>query len=280
MKRLIFTVAFALALGACGGGGGGPDFRDPDTLQFTFGTPVDVEDNSDEDYAAENGANGAADVLAFPNAADEATAMQLANSLLMSANQMGEDMGALPFLLFPGISLWDDPDCMSVTPGGQITFDRCRMTVSQGGMSGTFSMDGFFDADAGSVVWDVNWSMNASGPYEGLGYATMRFSDHAVGNIVITAGDPTTQLDGSSRSDLSVSMTASGQSASFAVTLNADYDQLQYDGAQSCVTGGTITLKSLWAEIPYGMGDDYADAGVQFSWIGCGQAQVAWPVVP
>ncbi len=278
MKRLILAVAFTLALAACGGGGG-PSFRDPETLQLAFGTPVDVEDYSDEYYAAESGVSGAADVLAFPDAVDETTAMQLANSLLMSANQMGEDMETLPFMLFPGIAFWDDPDCMSVTPGAEITFDHCRMTASEEGVSGTFSMDGFFDADPGSVVWDVNWSLHASGPFEDLGQATMRISNHAVGNIVITPGDPTTQIDGSSRSDLSVSMSASQYgSDSFAVTLNADYDQLQYDQVQSCLTGGTITLKTLWADVPSGMGDVYTDSGVQFSWIGCGQAQVAWPV--
>ncbi len=57
------------------------------------------------------------------------------------------------------------------------------------------------------------------------------------------------------------------------VTYDEEYD-LAYAPAAVCasrITGGTLTVKRVWAVLPaFAKGDAYTDAAVRFTWSGCG----------
>ena len=142
------------------------------------------------------------------------------------------------------------------------------------GMTGSVTVDGQFELSAGEVRWDVTASLSVSGTGD-AGPVTVHATEHLQGDVAYTA----TTLAGFSRADVSISASGGGRSEHLAVTLNADYD-LTYAAPETCssrVTGGTLVVKRIWAEIPSSAGDDpmFTDASARFTWSGCGEVTIA-----
>jgi hypothetical protein len=289
MKRILAVAALSAIGAACGGGGGGVSFRDPDAASFSYDTPRTPD--STEQEVATSGEGAVADTLAFVAEGDEAAAQDQALSLAMFANEAsGVFPGDVPFpasraeaaatvsqvaraylsgepLAVEGPS-WDDPGCWTVT-ATSLTFDGCSVTEDSTDGSMTLALNGAVHRSAGSVDWDLTISATGSG--DGL---TLRFSDRLRGDVAYTAST----LAGFSRSDISLFMSDGVQRVSGAVTYNADLD-LTLEGDPACVTDGTLTLKRLWAQrpdIPDADPAEFTDASVQVTWLGCGSVNVAW----
>lgn len=298
MKSVLFLSALGAVLVACGGGGGGVTFRDPDSVQFTFGDPAAPA--TGEQTAADVGAAGASSALDVQGTSDGATAQAQSQGVANIPNDMSDVFGgtvagtapvalrtaearvagrAAAYLAGDTVAAatgWDDEGCWTVTATA-ISFDHCTQTVVDGTATGTLTVNGTFHREAGHVWWDATVSVHESGPVDG-GTVDLGASNHLRGDITTSVADQT--IVGYARSDISISASAPGQSVSLAVTYNADLD-LVYQTGPFCVTGGTLTLKRIWAQKPSVDGIDpseLTDRAVQFTWLGCANVNVAWSV--
>lgn len=296
MKKVLLSAALGVALSACGGDGG-VSWRDPGAVNFTFGTPSSTLSPGEQEAAA-GGAAALGDATAFPGEADGPTAesrgmnaaglpnqMQAAfgddyeTSALRAARQGEAAVTAHGFALLAGAPIvadptWDNPGCWTVT-ALRITYSHCRRTETQDGTTMTMTLDGTIGREAGLVSWDV--TLGLSGSFDGL---TINTTDRLHGRVAFSTVDQT--ISGSSRSDIYISMAGSGMSADGAVTYSADYDLGYTTSPAFCITDGTLTAKRFWSRLPSGadpkIDPEFADAGVQFTWQGCGLVQVAWSV--
>jgi hypothetical protein len=301
MKRILLATAIGLVSTACGGGGG-PSFKDPDAVLFTFGAPQAVVADSPEQGSADAGAGSLADALAFVGETDDTAAQNLASNAAMMPNRMSDVFGdgvPVPTVralqqgetavvrqglatLLAGAALsagpvWSPEGCWTVS-SNRVTFDHCSTPLDDPDVTGSIVVNGSFNREAGHVFWDVTFSIHATGQDDGGGPISMSASDRLHGDLVFDAVGHT--IVGFSRSDLAFSLSASGRSARAAVTYNADYDLVYEVDPATCVSGGTLTLKRVWGEVPSeAAGDpDFEDAAVQFTWLGCGLVQIAYPV--
>jgi hypothetical protein len=297
MKKVVLTVAAGLLLAACGGGGG-VSWRDPNSVNFTFGAPSSSL-TAAEQTASSGGAAALAGAPGLVGEADPTAADAAGSSLANLPNQMSalfSGSTGLPFaralrqaesavtsqsvaLLAAPQSLtsstWDNPDCWTLTASG-LRYASCRTTQVQNGVTVSLTLDGSITRAAGQVSWDVTATVA-----ESQTGASVSASDHLKGTV--TFSDVDQSIVGRSRSDIEIHVSAQGQSASGAATYSADYD-LQYTTDPSfCITGGTLTAKRFWSELPAGadpaLDQQFADAGVQFTWQGCGVVLVAYPVI-
>lgn len=293
MKRVMVVSAAAVVLVACGGGGdGGTKFKDPDSVQFTFGTGSAPASGSAEETAANDGATGVSNVLAsetsttqsssstiasLPNElmdvfdvsvptvaslAPQTTALRASMSRRAAAYLAGDSAAAVAAM---------DPACVTET-ADTITFN-CGDSQTKDGLTVTASLKGAFHHVAGHVYWDVTMSMRMSGTSSNTS-VDLRISDRLSGDVTFGAG----AIQGFERSDYDVSADAGGQTVAAKYTVNADLD-LQYETSPSfCVDGGTLVVKLIWTEKPHGTNvpaGEFPDQAVQFTWNGCNNVTVA-----
>lgn len=300
MKRVLLVSAFGAVLVACGGGGGGgPSFKDPASIQFSYGAPQAPALN--EQTSASTGESGMGDALGVQSS-DGATAQAQSESVANLPNDMsGVFANGLPMTgslaqartMVAGraaaylagdtvvdTSGFDNPNCWTVT-ASSVTYDHCTVTVSGTTGMETVTINGSFNRSLGRVFWDATVSISMTEATTS-GTVTMHGSNRLSGDIAFVEADRT--IKGFARSDVAVSASAGAQSMSAAVTYNLDLD-LVYSDAVTCssrIVSGTATLKRVWGERPSGAdatSSQFSDASVQFTWQSCGLVQVSWGVL-
>lgn len=296
MKRAVLVATIGGLALACGGGGGGVSFKDPSTVNFTYGAPQAPV--LAEQSAADTGASRMNDALGVQSS-DGAAAQAQSESIANLPNDMSDVFsGSLPmaraaaraqvdvagraaaYLRGDAVAAtggFDNPDCWTVT-ASTITYDHCTVTYTDSTGFEKITVNGSFHRAVGSVSWDasVSITMSETGTQ---GTATMNASNHLTGDITVADADKT--IKGFARSDISLSLSASGQSLSAAVTYNADLDLVYADPVtcSSRIVGGTLTLKRIWSQrpnLPNADPAELADAAIQFSWLACGSVNVSW----
>lgn len=296
MKKVLLSATLGLALVACGKDDS-IAWKDPDSVNFTFGTPSDTL-TADEQTAVNGGSAALAEAPAFVGETDQTTADGRGMNVANLPNQMqaafGDDVetpalralrqgeGAVTaqgLALLAGTAavagpVWDNPSCWTVT-AAEIRYASCRRTTVQDGNELTVTLNGGIQREAGLVSWNVTLTGSAKG--SGM---TVTISDHLRGQVAFSTVDQT--IVGKSRSDFHIQISGVGPSVEMAVTYSADYDLDYTTDPSFCITGGTLTAKRVWSLLPPGVDPShipaYADTGVQFTWQGCGLVQVAWPV--
>lgn len=280
MKKTMLA-ALCTALAACGG-----DKDDPADRTFTYGASAPVAPASPEQYAADDGSGLLADGATYQSSGDPAAAEAASGSLPMLPDDMASNLFAGAGVAFapmdagakrvasamaPGVFTgqalgegFDDPACMSATPG-EVRYTRCTITDPDGTM--TVGVDGTFTRTADVFSWDATVVVTMTDVD-----FSMRGTNRLYGSF--TFGPST--IAGRARSDVSASATIQGQSMSAGTTTIADVD-LVYARDPFCVTGGTLELRRVWTQRPPDMPrtGEYADQGVKFTWEGCGLVMVA-----
>jgi len=169
---------------------------------------------------------------------------------------------------------FDVPACAVVT-SGKVTFNGCRVTVSQSSgetaTSGSVTVDGevSLSADRQTLTWDLNYgiglSMNGSSPI------TMSGTLHSAGRVVAT---PTTAV-GSVASEISLTVAAGGQTVSAALDESLAFDVTRAATCATGVTGGSLEAKRVWLSRPAGVpSSQLPDEAARVDWSGCGTATV------
>lgn len=285
MKKTFVAVCGVLAL-ACGGGGssgGGSQFKDPDQAHFAYQPAVAA--SIDEAGSANASVDAVLGGLTLADETDPAAAQTEAMSLAMAANDYADLFPggsplplvraggpaalaavATPSQLARAYSLdgpaFDDPNCWQLT-ASRATFNHCTVTSNDTSGSAVVSLDGSLSREIGHTAWDLAFAAKGT-VIDPAGNVQIEFSDRLTGDLTWT----TTSLDGFSRSDLWLSMSGQGQSLSGAVTFNADY-AMDFDPGAQCVTGGTVTLKRLWSQVPNAPDadpNDFTDLSIRLAW--------------
>jgi hypothetical protein len=173
-----------------------------------------------------------------------------------------------------GESPFDVPSC-AVVSGGKVTFTGCKVTVSQssGGTStnGSVTVNGevSLSADHQTLTWELTYGVSLT--MSGTSSLSMSGSQHSKGNIVATA----TTAVGSVTSEVSLTVSASGQTLSAAVDESLTFDVTRSDGCATGVTGGTLEAKRVWTSRPAGApADQLPDEAARIQWNGCGTGTV------
>jgi hypothetical protein len=169
---------------------------------------------------------------------------------------------------------FDVPACAVVT-SGKVTFNGCRVTVSQssGGTatSGSVTVDGevSLSADRQTLTWDLDYGIGLS--MSGSSPISMSGTLHSAGRVVATA----TTAVGSVASEISLTVTASGQTVSAALDESLAFDVTRSASCAAGVTGGSLEAKRVWISRPAGVpSSQLPDEAARVEWSGCGTATV------
>jgi hypothetical protein len=280
MRKLVFVAACSGVLAACGGSSGG-GFKDPDSVDFTYGASVEPADGSSEADAAGNLAEGLAGIadLQAQGAEDVAVAQDVAllttqlgfslfDAPLMGASALRSIQLSLSrqaaSLLVGGVvgdsSPWD-PACLTVS-ATEIRFDHCAATPSTGNPTVSISINGSMHRTAGHVYWDVDLGESMHGT-SSEGAVSIDLADHLSGDVTFGAGS----IVGFERSDVAMATESPSESFSMKVTFNVDLDLTYLADPSFCLTGGTLVAKGIWTERPAGAtAADLPDQAVKFTW--------------
>ncbi len=265
-----FGLGLMLLLGGCGGSDT-PRENTAGSTTFTYGSPqVATPDqagamgatvSSIEAFRAEPGTGsglGAADAASVSGAFLEGGAIGSFSPASVGATS----------------AAFDVPACATVAIG-KVTFDGCRVTVSQssGGSStsGSVTVDGevSLSADRQTLTWDLTYGVGLA--MSGTSALTMSGTMHSAGRVVAT---PTTAA-GSITSEVSLTVSASGQTVSAALDESLTFDLTRSDTCASSVTGGTLEAKRVWTSRPAGVDPaQLPDEAARVEWTGCGTATV------
>jgi len=169
---------------------------------------------------------------------------------------------------------FDDPACAAVT-SGKVTFTGCRVTISQasGGSStsGSVTVNGdvSLSADRQTLTWDLTYGVALT--MSGTNAVTMSGTMHSAGNVASTA----TTAVGTVGSEVSLTVSAGGQTLSAALDESLTFDVTRSDACASRVTGGTLEAKRVWTSRPAGASaTQLPDQAAKVQWTGCGTATV------
>ncbi|WP_232287342.1 hypothetical protein [Anaeromyxobacter dehalogenans] len=275
MRKLTLAALCAAAM-ACGGG---DEAADPASRKFTYGAASSP--TAEEQAAAATAEGTTADAIAL-RTDTSATADARASSVAglpdtMAASAWGSASVAAATGL-PGAGLertlsilggpsaaaltgFDDPACVSVSVGS-IAYDGCTITMG----TDAITVDGTVTRAGSTVTWSLTSTLTSAGD----GYS-MTVVVHPTGSLTFGAGT----VAGRARSDTSATVRSGLTSMHLAYTTLADLD-LEHDG-NGCITGGTLELRRVWTDRVPGMPSDgpYADAGLLFTWQGCGVVLVS-----
>jgi hypothetical protein len=173
-----------------------------------------------------------------------------------------------------GASPFDVPSC-AVVSSGKVTFTGCKVTVSQtsGGTSTTGSVtvngDVSLSADHQTLDWDLTYGVALT--MNGTSALTMSGTQHSKGDVVATA----TTAVGAVTSEVSLRVSAAGQTLSAAVDESLTFDVTRSDTCATGVTGGTLEAKRVWTSRPAGVpADQLLDEAAKVQWTGCGTGTI------
>lgn len=296
MRTMLLAATLGVTLTACGEGG--ETFRSPSDARFEYGaerTPTAGEVTAARQLAA--AAVGTLDLAAeagtpsAPEAAfGEATSSMMISGVVLPGSAEFADSFELSQESIDEVSTallqrrpaadWSQ-DCWTATPS-TITLGACRQPVDDSGsgtVTGALTPSGHFDLSAGHLTWGASVDVDL---HDASGFRVFGAED-LNGSMTWTNAI----LTGHARVDVSLLVYSYGQGDPHVgkigwhewhqlwrgVTYAADYD-LTYAAASVCasrVTGGTITVKRLWAvRPPMAVGDAFDDASIRFTWSGCG----------
>ena len=292
-----FLAAAVLALGAvlfgCGGGSS-QSFKDPNSVNFTYGTPYTPAGGSAEANAAAAGETGVSNssaiqvqgssddqaagaVAGLPNTMADA-AFGWSGGFARAAERARASVVKRAAAYLAGdvasaTTTWDNPLCWTAN-AQSVTFDHCTETTTDGTAREVVTVDGVLNRVDGHVWWDVTVSMQGSDPSIP---DSITVSDRVSGDLTFGTGT----IDGYEQSDIYVREAYQGLAVTAAVTYRADFDAITYTtDAGVCATGetgGTLTLKRVWTTVPTGTNLDpslLTDVALRFTWLGCGDVQV------
>jgi hypothetical protein len=275
MRKLTITALCAAAM-ACGGG---DEAADPAARKFTYG--ASSSPTAEEQAAAATAEGTTSDAIQL-RTDTSATADALASSVAelpdaMAASAWGSASVGVALGL-PGTGLertlsilggpsaaaltgFDDPLCVTVTVGS-IAYSGCTITVG----TDVIAVDGTVTRAGDTVTWNLTSTLTSAGD----GYS-MTVVVHPTGSLTFGPGT----IAGRARSDTAATVRSGLTSMHLGYTTIADLD-LEHDG-NGCVTGGTLELRRVWTDRVPGMPTDgpYADAGLLFTWHGCGVVLVS-----
>jgi hypothetical protein len=288
------AAALGLALAACRGGGA--ERRDPDGTTFGYGaerTPTGAEATAAGRAAAAAvgtmGLAGEAGTSSAPEGAcAEVTTSMTTGDTLPGGAVFASSLELAPatiaqlsaVLLQRGLAADWTQGCWTAT-ASQVAFDACPLPIDDPGvgpLTGALTLRGPVDLSAGVATWAATVDVHLVD-----GELSVTGLEDLSGSIAWTD----TTLAGRSRMDVALTVHSYGQGTPYggmqswhewhtltrAVTYDTDYD-LTYVPASVCaarITGGTITVKRLWAVRPVAAtGDAFTDASLRFTWSGCG----------
>jgi hypothetical protein len=169
---------------------------------------------------------------------------------------------------------FDVPACAVVTTG-KVTFNACRITVSQssGGTStnGSVTVTGevSLSADRQTLTWDLTYGIGIT--TSGTSSLTMTGTLHAAGRVVAT---PTTAV-GTVATEVALTVSTGGQTLSAALDESLAFDVTRSGSCASGVTGGTLEARRVWVARPAGVpASQLPDEAARVEWTGCGTATV------
>ena len=259
MKRVrqITAAVASLALASCGGGGNA-------ALSKNFNYGAAQAPTSSEQLAATSAQGAVSSSSTFGSAPDSVTASaivgladQLASSALGGSALAAARVPAQPHLE-NALRTAVTADCTTVT-ATSVTFHNCQ----DSDLGYTFTLNGTVTATNGKIDWDIHGSYSESN--QGV---NVSLGLHQSGTLTLTA----TTVIGHSASEMSGSVSIGPQSTNFGLD-TAAMVSLTYN--PDCVTAGTVEVKRVWSERPYGAtGPDFADLAVKLTWTGCNTVQV------
>ncbi len=260
---------------ACGGSSG----NQAAGRTFTYGAPVAA--TATETGAIDGQLSMAVSLQAQPDAAGAVALADFSSLSDLLLGQGGAARLASPHLprdlaarLVGGQATtlvaegYDNPDCVTATPTS-VTLARCTITVVDVDATLTTVVNGSLRVPApGSLVWDLTVGITTASAD-----ATIGITVHQSGDWTATA----TTIQGNQRSEMTVTMSAGGRSASASMHESLDVDVTYAEGPPACVTGGTLEVKRVWVQRPPGAtAADLPDAGALVTWTGCGTGTVAF----
>jgi hypothetical protein len=290
MKRIaILAALFAAACG--GGGGGGTKTNAAASKTFTYGAaqtgyvpPAGATSALSGALTASTASTGT-DAVSAPTglmAAANAALSTGGSNLPVSATARVQSLlgGARTTALTGSADLPSgvfSPACATVVPGSA-TFTGCTYKDVYGGTTTIFTLNGSVTAVPGSMDWNLTVTISESTAATATAPATGFDASYAsAGHFTATATTAMAHDD----SEIHVSLTNGTQSFAAAVAQTADLD-VTYTPVASCstrITGGTFEAKRVWLTRPTGAtATDLPDAGVKYTWTGCGTANVQFSV--
>ncbi len=178
---------------------------------------------------------------------------------------------------------FDNPACVTVT-SGSVRLSGCKLTpppqVSGGEtIAATVTADGNVTLDNATqtLTWDLTLAVTvtisgSSGSGSGQGVF------HGAGKLTVVA--PTATADGTIKgnmtSEVSISASGGGQSASMRVDESLVIDVTYQTAPTDCVTGGTVEAKRVFADWSVPNVARPADKGALITWTSCGNGTIAF----
>jgi hypothetical protein len=266
-----FGLALSLLVGACGGSGT-PRENAAASASFVYGSPQPAT----SDQAGAMGAT-VSSIDAFRAAPGTGAGLGASDAASVTGALLpGGPIGTFSLAEVGATSAaaFDVPACAVVT-SGKVAFNGCRVTVSQSSgstsTSGSVTVNGdvSVSADRQTLTWDLTYgvalTMTGSSPL------TMSATMHSAGRVVVT---PTTAV-GSITSEVSLTVSASGQTVSAALDESLTFDVARSDACASGVTGRTLEARRVWTSRPAGVPPaQLPDEAARVEWTGCGTATV------
>jgi hypothetical protein len=171
---------------------------------------------------------------------------------------------------------FDNPACVTVT-ATSVKLSGCTITRSEGSGSETITVKVNADGSVTltdsnqTLTWDLTMALSVSAS-SGSGSGSF----HAAGKVTVQAPTATADgtIKGSMTNEISMSGSGGGQSVSLEVDEALDIDVTYETSPSTCVTGGTLEAKRVFADWSIPNTSRPADKGAKITWQSCGNATI------
>lgn len=282
-KRFVTIALCSAALVACGGGDG--DRANAATARtFSYSAPVDT-------FPPTAAADAIESIVTFESAGDASSAVAAQGSLMAIGYEVLGDEPA-----FGGFAATEMPaalvrdvrartlraaltgpgtefaECTAVRNDANgsttVEFENCQYSETTTDGTMTVKVAGTVVGSPGAVAWNVTYALSMTAPDWAmtLGY-------HDVGDIDVTA----TTLKAHQEADVGLVVSGGGQHAElgFAQAVDLDVTIGTCATGTTSITGGTLEAKRVWTKVPRDYPPEVTvDAGVLYTWTGCGTAEM------
>jgi hypothetical protein len=292
-KRTVLFSLLCVVAAACGGNSGGNAAA---SKQFTYGQPIAATSaqasalqGSLSSMTSLQGAPDASTAAGFTEFSDVSSALIGADTFgLTSAPVLAQHKALTSARKAAFISPtnygtnFDNPDCVAVT-STSVKLSGCTVTVTetQSGETATAKVTANGTVTLSNakqtLTWDLTLALNVTVTgTSGSGSGGGRF--HAAGDLTVSAPTATAEgtVKGRMTTEVSLSASASGQSASMRVDESLDIDITYQTNPSTCVTGGTVEAKRVFAEWSIPNVSRPTDKGAKVTWQSCGNGSIAF----